>query len=89
VHDYRTNVGLAAIAFAVAAAAGFVYGAAVDFVVLGFTLLAVALAWGALWLAAGRRSTSVAEMNITLVRASWIVGFGLAIVLFVSAIAAG
>jgi hypothetical protein len=93
VDDYRTNAGLAAVAFAVAAVAGFVYGSRADFVILGPLLLAVALAWAVQWIAAGRRSPSggstTAGAQATLARISWIAGVALAVVLAVAAVAAG
>ena len=90
--DYRTNVGLAAVAFALAAVAGFAYGARADFVVLGPLLLGIAVAWGVQWAAAGRPSgsgdSSSVDTRTKLARASWIAGFALALVLIVAAIAA-
>jgi hypothetical protein len=89
---YRRSVGLAALAFALAAVAGFVYGLRADFVVIGVLLLAIAAVWAVLWVAARRAPPPANESTLaartTLARAAWIGGFVLAALLAVAAVVA-
>jgi hypothetical protein len=63
-NEYRANAGLAAIAFAAAAAAAIRYGIATDmFPAAALALLAVSLVWALLWRSSGRESSSASNVR--------------------------